>query len=192
LTAESPLEVAVCSAPADRGQREPVLATAQDYEIEVRGAGNATRRVVTPLGPNFDAHRLVVVEVWTPAGNWSSYPPHKHDETRQPDEVALEETFFFKVSTADGFALQRLYSEERSFDMTWAVGDGDLLLVPWGYHTTVAAPGHDLYYLNVLAGDARELRPFEDPAYAPIREAWRFEEPDPRVVSAATREATRR
>ena len=183
LTAESDLEIAVCGARSESRAHQPRLVTANDYAVEVRGAGNATRRVVTPLSPGFDADKLIVVEVWTPAGNWSSYPPHKHDEMRPPDEVPLEEIFYYRTPKADGFAVQRLYSPERGFDETWAVHDGDLLLVPWGYHTTVAAPGHELYYLNVLAGETRDLSAYEDPAHSWVRDSWVGQEQDPRAAA---------
>jgi 5-deoxy-glucuronate isomerase len=182
LTAESDLEVAICGAYSESRAHEPRLVSASDYPVEVRGAGGATRRVATPLAPDFDADKLIIVEVWTPAGNWSSYPPHKHDELRLPDETPLEETFYFRTPKPGGFALQRLYSPDRGFDEAWVVHDGDLLVVPWGYHTTTAAPGHDLYYLNVLAGDTREMKPYEDPEHSWIRASWAEEEQDPRAA----------
>lgn len=183
VTAESELELAVCGAASESRAHEPRLVTSSDYTVEVRGAANSTRRIVTPLAPGFDADKLIIVEVWTPAGNWSSYPPHKHDEMRPPDEVPLEEIFYFRTPKPGGFALQRLYSPERGVDEAWVVHDGDLLLVPWGYHTTTAAPGHDLYYLNVLAGDTREMKPYEDPDHSWVRESWAGEGQDPRAAA---------
>jgi 5-deoxy-glucuronate isomerase len=186
LTAESDLEIAVCGARSESRTHNAQLVTSSGYGVEVRGAANSTRRVATPLPPGFDADRLIVVEVWTPAGNWSSYPPHKHDQMRPPDEVALEEIFYYRTPKTDGFAVQRLYSPERGFDEAWTVRDGDLLLVPWGYHTTVAAPGHELYYLNVLAGETRDLDAYEDPAHRWVRDSWAGQEQDPRAASPGT------
>jgi len=170
-------EVAICGARADT-RREPVLIGPADVEIEVRGSGNATRQINHIVKPEFPADRLLVVEVFTPSGNWSSYPPHKHDEDRPPGEVVLEETYYFRT---DGWAVQRLYSPRHDLDLTETVRDGDLLLVPYGYHTTAAAHGYDLYYLNALAGDRRSMASVDDPALAWIRGAWADLEPDPRV-----------
>jgi 5-deoxy-glucuronate isomerase len=173
-------EVAMCSAHAEQ-RREPVLITPDDVEIEVRGAGNATRQINHIVKPEFPADRVLVVEVFTPAGNWSSYPPHKHDEDRPPDEVVLEETYYYRTSAPEAFAVQRLYSPRHGVDVTATVRDGDLMLVPWGYHTTAAAHGYDLYYLNALAGDRRSMAAADDPELAWIRSAWSELEPDPRV-----------
>jgi 5-deoxy-glucuronate isomerase len=173
-------EVAICGARCDR-RREPVLVRPDDVEIEVRGSGNATRQINHLLKPEFPAERLLVVEVLTPSGNWSSYPPHKHDEDHPPGEVVLEETYYFRTAAPEAFAVQRLYSPRHGLDLTETVRDGDLLLVPYGYHTTAAAHGYDLYYLNALAGDRRSMAAADDPDLAWIRGAWADLEPDPRV-----------
>jgi 5-deoxy-glucuronate isomerase len=173
-------EVAVCAAHAER-RRDPVLVTPGDVEVEVRGAGNATRQINHIVKPEFPAERILVVEVFTPAGNWSSYPPHKHDEHNPPDEVVLEETYYYRTAKPEAFAVQRLYSPRRGVDVTVTVRDGDLMLVPFGYHTTAAAHGYDLYYLNALAGDTRSMAAADDPKLAWIRAAWSELEPDPRV-----------
>jgi 5-deoxy-glucuronate isomerase len=173
-------EVAVCGARCER-RREPVLVRPDDVEIEVRGAGNATRQINHIIKPDFPAERLLVVEVFTPSGNWSSYPPHKHDEDRPPGEVVLEETYYFRTSRPEAFAVQRLYSPRHGLDLTATVRDGDLMLVPYGYHTTAAAHGYDLYYLNALAGERRSMAAADDEALAWIRGAWAGLEPDPRV-----------
>jgi 5-deoxy-glucuronate isomerase len=173
-------EVAICGARCDV-RREPVLIRPEDVEIEVRGAGNATRQINHIVRPEFPAERLLVVEVFTPAGNWSSYPPHKHDEDRPPGEVVLEETYYFRTAKPEAFAVQRLYSPRHGLDLTETVRDGDLMLVPHGYHTTAAAHGFDLYYLNALAGDRRSMAAADDPQLAWIRGAWAQLEPDPRV-----------
>ncbi len=177
---EGDAEVAICGALCDR-RREPVLIRPEDVEIEVRGAGNATRQINHIVKPEFPAERLLVVEVFTPSGNWSSYPPHKHDEDRPPGEVVLEETYYFRTAKPEAFAVQRLYSPRHGLDVTETVRDGDLMLVPYGYHTTAAAHGYDLYYLNALAGDSRSMASADDPDLAWIRAAWADLEPDPRV-----------
>jgi 5-deoxy-glucuronate isomerase len=175
-------EVALCRARCER-RREPVLITPDDIEIEVRGAGNATRQINHIVKPEFPAERILVVEVYTPSGNWSSYPPHKHDEDHGDREAVLEETYYFRTrhEPPGAFAVQRLYSPAHALDLTVTVRDGDLLLVPWGYHTTAAAHGHDLYYLNALAGDRRTMAAADDPDLAWVRPAWEKLEPDPRV-----------
>jgi 5-deoxy-glucuronate isomerase len=173
-------EVAICGARCDE-RREPVLIRPDDVEVEVRGAGNATRQINHIVKPEFPAERLLVVEVFTPAGNWSSYPPHKHDEDRPPGEVVLEETYYYRTAKPEAFAVQRLYSPRHEVDVTATVRDGDVMLVPFGYHTTAAAHGYDLYYLNALAGDRRSMAAADDPELAWIRAAWADLEPDPRV-----------
>jgi 5-deoxy-glucuronate isomerase len=174
---EGAAEVAICGARCER-RFEPVLVRPEDVEVETRGAGNATRQINHILKPEFPAQRLLVVEVFTPAGNWSSYPPHKHDEDNPPGEVVLEETYYYRT---DGFAFQALYSPRHGLDLTATVRDGDLMLVPYGYHTTAAAHGYDLYYLNALAGDRRSMASADDPALAWIRGAWAGQQTDPRV-----------
>jgi 5-deoxy-glucuronate isomerase len=177
---EGDAELGICGARCER-RREPVLVQPEDVEIEVRGAGNATRQINHVLKPDFPAERLLVVEVLTPSGNWSSYPPHKHDEDRPPGEVVLEETYYFRTRAPEAFAVQRLYSPRHGLDVTATVRDGDLMLVPYGYHTTAAAHGYDLYYLNALAGERRSMAAADDPGLAWIRGAWADLEPDPRV-----------
>ena len=161
VTATTDLEIAIAAAPATT-KHAPVLVTPDDTDLELRGGGNASRQVNSLMLPDFPADRLHVIEVWTPGGNWSSYPPHKHEHDRD-GEAELEETYYYRLrDPRDGWAVQRVYSPERDFDLVQTVRDGDLLLIPWGYHTTVAAHGHDLYYLNVLAGPApkRTLQAF--------------------------------
>ena len=133
------------------------------------------------IQPGFPAERLLVVEVLTPAGSWSSYPPHKHDEDRFPDEVVLEEVYYYRARAPEAFGVQRLYSPPRELDETWTVRDGDLVLVPYGYHSFCAAPGYDFYYLNALAGDHHSMAFSDDPALAWIRQTWADTLKDPRV-----------
>jgi 5-deoxy-glucuronate isomerase len=182
LSALSDVEVAVSGALADE-RLEPRLVTPSEVEIEVRGSGNATRQINHIIKPEFPAQHLLVVEVFTPSGNWSSYPPHKHDEDHPPGEVVLEEVYYYRTQSEPpgAFAVQRLYSPQHGTDITETVRDGDIMLVPHGYHTTAAAHGYDLYYLNGLAGDRRSMAASDDPSLAWIRPAWEELEPDPRV-----------
>jgi 5-deoxy-glucuronate isomerase len=150
--------------------------TPDDTKIELRGGGNASRQVNSLMLPDFPADRLLVIEVWTPGGNWSSFPPHKHEHDEDSGvESELEETYYYRLRDPEnGWAVQRVYSPERDFDLTVSVRDGDVLLIPWGYHTTAAIHGHDLYYLNVLAGPAprRTLQAFQDPCLRSTQDAW--------------------
>jgi len=153
-------------------------------EIEIRGGGNATRQVNKMLPPGFACSRLVVVEVYTPSGNWSSYPPHKHDEHILAGdgsllEADLEEVYFYKLRRPEGFAYQRIYTPDRSLDELILVRDNHLVLSPRGYHPVVAAPGYDCYYLNMLAGSAQSLAASDDPDYAWVKGTW--SEKDPRL-----------
>ncbi len=156
------LEMAVCSAPAEEG-REARLIQPEDTEASIRGSGNMERRITNILMEDQPAERLLVVEVITPGGHWSSYPPHKHDREALPEESYLEETYYHRVQPEHGFALQKVYTEDRSLDETLTVGDGDTVLVPRGYHAVSAPPGYDLYYLNVMAGPVRRWKVKNDP-----------------------------
>jgi 5-deoxy-glucuronate isomerase len=177
---EGEAQVAVASAPVET-RREPVLQRPGQVEVEVRGAGNATRQINNMIVAGFPAERLLVVEVLTPAGSWSSYPPHKHEEDRPPEEARLEEVYYYRAQAPEAFGLQRLYSPERGVDETWAVRDGDLLQVPYGYHPFAAAPGYDFYYLNALAGDRHSMAAADDPELAWVRSTWAETAKDPRV-----------
>lgn len=177
---EGEAEIAVASAPVER-RLAPVLQRPEEVDVEVRGAGNATRQINNMIQPGFPAERILIVEVLTPAGSWSSYPPHKHDEDRYPDEVVLEEVYYYRAPVPEAFAFQRLYSPPNDLDETWTVRDGDVVVVPYGYHPFAAAPGHDFYYLNALAGDHHSMAASDDPALAWIRATWPTTPKDPRV-----------
>jgi 5-deoxy-glucuronate isomerase len=173
VTAPTPLELAVCGARAEESF-PPALITPEDIEVEIRGGGNATRQINHIVKPDFPAHRLLIVEVFTPSGNWSSYPPHKHDVSNLPAEADLEEIYYYRIDPADGFALQRLYTVDGGIDRAYVIHDGDLLHVPQGYHVFAVAQGYTGYYLNVLAGNetVRTMQPSDDPRYAWVRETW--------------------
>ena len=130
-----------------------------------RGAGAEERRIANILMESEPAESLLVTEVVTPAGHWSSYPPHKHDRDAPPDETLLEETYYHRLREAGGFAFQRVYTDDRSLDASVAAGDGDVVLVPRGYHPVAGDARSDLWYLNVMAGPVRAWRVSVDPAY---------------------------
>ena len=155
-------EIALGWAPATRGAR-PQLIQPGDTRIEQRGSGSMARTIHHILMEERPAEALLVTEVLTPAGHWSSYPPHKHDTNDPPRETYLEETYYHRLRRPEGFALHRVYTPDRALDETIAVRDGDLVLVPKGYHTVSAAPGYDLYYLNVMAGPVRQWKVTFDP-----------------------------
>ena len=155
-------EVALCTAPGDAGAEARVL-PGDGVEVEVRGHG-AHERTVTPiLMGDQEADSLLVCEVLTPPGHWSSYPPHKHDRDAMPEESFLEETYYHRISPAQGFALQRVYTADGELDETVVVRDRDVVLVPRGYHTVSAPPGYAVYYLNVMAGPVRAWAITNDP-----------------------------
>ena len=178
IEAESACNFALCYCRAD--QAFPArLIRPEDVEIEIRGGANATRQINKILKPEFPAQRLLVVEVFTPSGNWSSYPPHKHDRHLPPDEVDLEEIYYYRIDRPKGYAIQRVYTSDGRRDATLTVRDGELVLIPDGYHPVVAAQGYNIYYLNALAGSARSMAASDDPDYAWVRQTWT--EQDPRL-----------
>ena len=191
LTSAGGCELALPSARATR-RLVPAYVPAPDVAIEIRGSGPATRQVTNFLTPGaFDgADRLICCELLTPDGNWSSYPPHKHDDT-EGSPVWNEEIYYFRVGRAgttayapEGYGIHRTYTRDGSVDATVTVRDGDVFLVPRGYHgPCAAAPGYPLYYLNVMAGPApgRTFAFVDDPPHAWIRETWGAMAPDPRV-----------
>jgi 5-deoxy-glucuronate isomerase len=155
VEATTELELAVCSAPGGGDYQARVIAPGTHPQIH-RGKG-ANIRHVNNIMPEDDnaAHSLLVVEVITPQGNTSSYPPHKHDQDDLPHESFLEETYYHRMNPPQGFAFQRVYTDDRSLDEAMAIEDGDVTLVPRGYHPVATTAGYDLYYLNVMAGPKR-------------------------------------
>ncbi|WP_433479288.1 5-deoxy-glucuronate isomerase [Spirillospora sp. CA-142024] len=170
----------------------PRYGPAGDVPVELRGAGPASRQVNNLCTPEaFEADRLIACEVLTPGGCWSSYPPHKHDEDR-PGECVLEEIYYFEVSGPSGLAYQRVYgTDERPVEVLAEVRGGDVVLVPHGWHgPSMAAPGYDLYYLNVMAGPSPERAWLicDDPAHAGVRATWAGRPADPRLPLTSTME----
>jgi 5-deoxy-glucuronate isomerase len=166
LTAVNTCEVAICSAPAT-GLFPARLIPDHEVSQETRGKGTNTRHVrnILPDSVPF-AESLLVVEVITPGGHWSSYPPHRHDRDALPAESALEETYYHRLSPTQGYGVQRVYTDARDLDETILIQDRDVVLVPRGYHPVGAAHGYDLWYLNVMAGPRRLWRFHNDPVHA--------------------------
>lgn len=178
ISAITNCEFADCRVPSS-ARLSPRLITPADCREEIRGAGNCTRQIVDVIRPEFPADKLLICEVYTPSGNWSSYPPHKHDVHSPPAEVDLDEIYYYRISGPEGYAFQRLYDAAGTRDDTLTLVDGDLVLIKDGYHPVVAAHGYDVYYLNVLAGSARSMAASDDPRYAHLRRTDL--ERDPRV-----------
>ena len=165
---------------------------ADEVQVEIRGAGACSRRVNNFGTPDvLEADRLIACEVFTPAGNWSSFPPHKHD-TDRPGESVLEEIYYYEVAdgpSGPGLAYQRVYgTPDRPADVLAEVRSGDVVVVPHGWHgPSMAVPGYDLYYLNVMAGPGRrQWLICDDPAHAWVREQWKNQSVDPRVTAWST------
>ena len=168
------------------GDHAPRLITQRDITIEIRGGDNFTRQINGIIRPGFACDRLVVVEVYTPGGTWSSFPPHKHDIHRMDVtgnllEADLEEIYYYKMDRPEGYAFQRIYTGETSpvqkagnpIDEVLVVRDSDLVLVPEGYHPVTSAPGNTTYYLNVLPGSAQALTAVDDPSYSWMKDNYR-------------------
>ncbi len=185
VTADEAGELAVAWVPTDR-DGEAFLIRPDDVKRSIRGGDNVSRQINDLLPPGSPVHRLVLVEVYTPGGNWSSYPPHKHDlHAEGPDgellEADLEEVYYYRIDPPVGWALQRVYTDDTSplhhagtpIDATLVATDGDAVLVPEGYHPVVSAPGSTTYYLNVLAGSAQSLANRDDPRYSFVKDCYR-------------------
>ncbi len=165
IKADTDAEIALCRAPASGKQYPLRLIKPEDCTRETRGQGTNTRLVCNILLGNLPAERLLITEVITPPGHWSSYPPHKHDADMLPVESALEETYYHKLNPQQGFAFQRVYTDDRSLDETICVEHNSLVLVPRGYHPVGAPHGYELYYLNVMAGPTRQWVFKNDPQH---------------------------
>ena len=197
LSSDTGAQVALPSAQATR-RFDPAVVAAADVLVEVRGAGPATRQVTNFMSPEAfgGADKLMCVELLTPDGNWSSYPPHRHDDSPECP-VNNEEIYYFRIGLAggaeyapEGFAMHRTYTPDGDVDVNVAVGDGDVFVIPRGYHgPCVAAPGYPLYYLNVLAGPGgeRSMAFCDDPAHHWVRETWEHMAIDPRVPMTGAR-----
>lgn len=189
ITAEHDSEFAVTWVPTDE-DHEPWLIQPQDVPMSVRGGDNVSRQINDLLPPDSPVHRLILVEVYTPSGNWSSYPPHKHDvhiedEAGHLIEADLEEVYFYKIDKPEGYAYQHVYTDENSpleqagypIDALVIAKNNCAVLIPEGYHPVVSAPGYTTYYLNVLAGSAQSLANQDDPHYSWVKESYKSVDP---------------
>ncbi len=189
ITAKRDSEFAVTWVPSDE-DHEPWLIQPQDVPISVRGGDNVSRQINDLLPPGSPVHRLILVEVYTPSGNWSSYPPHKHDvhiegEDGNLVEADLEEVYFYKIDKPEGYAYQHVYTDENSplqqagnpIDALVMAKNNCAVLIPEGYHPVVSAPGYTTYYLNVLAGSAQSLANQDDPHYSWVKESYKSVDP---------------
>ncbi|MBE8470711.1 5-deoxy-glucuronate isomerase [Streptomyces justiciae] len=178
---------ALPSARTELGGHSARYGRKEDVPVELRGAGACSRQVNNYCLPGtFDAEQLLVCEVLTPGGNWSSYPPHKHDQARPGEESELEEIYWFQVAGGEnGFGYQRVYgTEDRPIDVLAEVRSGDAVLIPHGWHgPSIAAPGYDLYYLNVMAGPGQDRAWLicDDPAHGWVRATWDTQDVDDRL-----------
>ncbi len=185
ITAEAAGEFAITWVPTTE-DRDPWLIRPEDVTVSVRGGDNVSRQINDLLPPGSPVERLVLVEVYTPSGNWSSYPPHKHDVHIEDEdgtliEADLEEVYYYKIDKPEGYAYQRVYTDENSplhqaghpIDALVRAEDGDAVLVPEGYHPVVSAPGYTTYYLNVLAGSAQSLANQDDPQFTWVKDHYR-------------------
>lgn len=184
VTAEVAGEFAVTWTSTDE-DHDPFLICPEKVAVSIRGGDNVSRQINDLLPPGSPVHRLVLVEVYTPGGNWSSYPPHKHDrhllEGDHLIEADLEEVYYYKMDKPEGYAFQRVYTDESCplhkagfpIDAVVLAQDGCAVLVPEGYHPVTSAPGYTAYYLNVLAGSAQCMANQDDPRYAWVKDTYR-------------------
>ncbi len=191
ITALSHCEFAIAKSPASK-DFPPFLIKPENVTVEIRGGDHATRQINNIIPPGFPCERLVVVEVYTPGGNWSSYPPHKHDNRRVASdgtllEADLDEIYYYKIDRPEGYAIQRVYTDATSplqkagkgFDASLLLRNNDIALVPEGYHPVSSPPGYTTYYLNILAGSDQVLNSFDDPEFSWVKDT--YESLDPRV-----------
>jgi 5-deoxy-glucuronate isomerase len=178
VTAETDCDFAFCYCRAEE-EHSARLVTPDHVSIEIRGGGNATRQIHGMIPPSLPAPRLIVAEVFTPPGNGSSYPPHKHDVQNPPAEVDIEEIHCNRMKRPEGYAMQKVYIADRRINETLTVRDGELVLIPEGYHPVVAAHGYNVHYLNALAGSAHSLAGSDDSDHAWANGEWH--ELDPRL-----------
>ena len=164
ITARTRLSVALAGATTDINA-QPAFIEPQDVTVRKVGKANFRRDVHDVFDDRRHAGRLIVGETFNPPGNWSSYPPHRHENDNPPEETKQEEVYFFKFRPRQGFGWQRVYTDDGRIDESYCVQDGDAVVIPRGYHPVAAAPGYELYYLWILAGETRHLRPHDDPQH---------------------------
>lgn len=167
----------------------PRFKNPEECAVEIRGGDNATRQINSLIEPGFGSSQLVCVEVYTPSGNWSSFPAHKHDERIMDEngnlaEACLEEIYFYKIDKKQGYAIQQVYTNDGSLDEIMRVKNNEIVLVPKGYHPVVAGHGYNCYYLNFLAGSDQSLANTPDPDHEWIFNSWKGKDPRLPMVTA--------
>ncbi|MBN2451270.1 MAG: 5-deoxy-glucuronate isomerase [Lentisphaeria bacterium] len=167
VTALSAVDVAVCESPSD-ARGEPALIRPEEAAATrmTIGKDNFTRTATILIGDRFPARHLFIGEAWVPSGNWASYPPHRHDVENPPDEIDMEEIYFFRFRPAGGFGMQRIYTEDGSVNAAYTVRENDTVAIPEGYHPVVTAPGYTMYYLWVMTGNSRGFISHKDSAHS--------------------------
>jgi len=189
LTAQSEnTDIGICWVKTDE-DHAPSMKRPEDAAIEYRGGDNANRQINSLLEPGYDCHKIVCVEVYTPSGNWSSFPAHKHDERKLDAdgkvlEANLEEIYFYKIDKPQGYAIQQVYTGDRSLDEIIRAKNNDAILIPKGYHPVVAGHGYHVYYLNFLAGSDQSLAATSDPDHEWIYNSWKGKDPRLPIVTA--------
>lgn len=172
--------MASCWASTDQDHKVKLI-TPKESQTQIHGGGSATYQVNTIIEPGFDCHRLTAREIYTPGGNWSHYPPHKHDTHTEKNgsvsEAALEEIFFYKHDKPNGFSVQRIYTDDNEIDATITAKHNDVVIVPKGYHTMSSAHGFTTYSLNFTAGSTQSLAHTIDPRFAWLSETWTNKDP---------------
>lgn len=169
IQARGAFEVAIGGAPAE-GRFPPRLIRPDEIKTMVRGDMNVRRGISVLLDGELPAERLTLYEVYTPSGNWSSWPPHRHDGFMGSSKQ--EETYYYRLKPENGFAIQCLYAEDKGLNVQVPAHDGELVLVHEGYHGVATTPGTNAYYLNVLAGEVRKITTYEDPTFQWVRDNW--------------------
>lgn len=188
FVANTACEFAECRVPST-AKLESRIVTPSDVTVSLRGGGNASRQIVDVMPPSFPGDRIIVVEVYTPSGNWSSFPPHKHEVHNPPQEADLDEIYYYRMRHPSAYAHQRLYSSDGTRDAIVTARDGDAVLVRDGYHPVVAGHGYDIYYLNFIAGSERSLANTIDPAHAWVMKEWKGYSPGLPIVPMAEKKA---
>lgn len=181
FVATTTCEFAECRVPSS-AKLQPRIVTPDDVTASLRGGGNASRQIVDVLPPSFPGDRIIAVEVYTPSGNWSSFPPHKHEVHNPPQEADLDEIYYYRMRHPSAYAHQRLYSSDGTRDTVVTAHDGDAVLIRDGYHPVVAGHGYDVYYLNFIAGSERSLANTIDPAHAWVMKEWKGFSPGVPIV----------
>jgi len=168
VEALSDVEVAVAESPTTRKGQPALIAPDQVKRVSI-GRDNFTREAVIMLDEKFPAEHFFIGEAFVPGGNWASFPPHRHDFDRLPEELDMEEIYFFRFNPEGGFGVQKIYTDSRDIDVAYTVQQNDTVAIPRGYHPVVNAPGYTMYYLWVMTGVNRGFINFKDPAHSWIK-----------------------